>query len=130
MRQQPIDNKKKKKSVQIINNKSQSLSNTASASSAPPDPADFKPIRTVHFVEVGNMSPNQIQMLFKEVAANFSRSALDLHYLIPVRNGNLPSDIYFEKEILEMVNKLCEVVDGKIALKNGASEVRIFREFV
>lgn len=52
-----------------------------------------------------------------------------MHYVVPVRNGRIGSDIIFEHEILEMVRKVCEVnSDGEIILKDGATECQIVRE--
>lgn len=100
---------------------------------APPD-VDLtvvnQPVRTVLYVEVGDMERRRVQMLLDQLNQAHSTARGGIHYLIPVRNGRITSDAIFEGEILKMVEQICEVRDGKIVLKEDAKDVHIVRQAV
>lgn len=122
MRQQRITRHKDKPKPTIINEKQM-----AALTKEKPSGADL-PVRTVYYVDVTNMSQEQYVALLEEV----NRSAKNLkggaHYIIPVRNGKIRTDIAFEAEFLKVVNEMCEVKDGQIVLKNGTQDVIVIRE--
>lgn len=96
---------------------------------APPvDPAVANlPLRTVFLMEVGDMEVAKVQLLVQEASKMYEGARGGIHYVLPVRHGKLRSDIYFENEFLEVVRKMCEVKDGEIVLKDGATECNIVR---
>lgn len=96
----------------------------------PESPINALPVRAVVYVEVKDMAQNQIRDLVTKVSQAYSTARGGVHYVIPVRHGKITSDILFEVEILDIVNKICEVQDGKIVLKDGATDVSIIRESV
>jgi len=90
-----------------------------------------KPVRTVVFVEVHNMATPQVQLMVQKINEIYKDARGGIHYIVPVREGKLGSDLLFEQEFLDIVNKMCEITpDGVIALKDGAKEVVIIRENV
>lgn len=89
-----------------------------------------QPLRTVLFVEVGDMSPSHIKVLIDEINKNYSKAKGGIHYIIPIRNGKIGTDIMFEKEWLEVVHKTCTIQDGEIVLKDGIKECTIIRQHV
>ena len=89
------------------------------------------PLRTVFYVEVGDMEPFRVQLLIQELNKMYDGARGGIHYVIPVRNGKIGSDIIFESEILDMVKKICEVnSQGTIILKEGATKCQIVREHI
>lgn len=88
------------------------------------------PVRTVLYVEVGDMEPLRVQLLITEVNKQYGSARGGTHYVIPVRNGKIGSDIMFEEEFMKVVNQLCEVKGGVIALKDGAREVAVTRQLI
>lgn len=118
MKSQPIEKQQVKKDVEITNTNRKSHTKTGI------------PIRTVIFVEVGTMGQNQIAELLRQLNDAYDNNNGSVHYVIPIRNGRIPSDVLFENEIEDFVNKICEVNDGKIKLKNGANECVIIRETI
>lgn len=119
MKPQKITKNKDAKKPVVINEKHQALIEGKSTSE--------KPIRAVYFVEIGHLSAAQVQSLYTQLSSAWAKAQGGLHYVIPVRNGKLSGDILFEKEILDMVNKLCEVKDGQITLKQNYEEVVVIR---
>ena len=89
-----------------------------------------KPVRTVVFVEVHQMTAPQVQLMVQKINEVYKDARGGIHYVIPVREGKLGSDIMFEEEFLKVVNDTCTIEDGKIVLKDGAKEVAIIRESV
>jgi hypothetical protein len=83
------------------------------------------PIRTVMYVEVGNLPPAEV----RDVTASLLQTLHPghPHFVVPLRNGKMNTDLDFEKEVLEFVNTVCEVQDGQIALKGGCHDVNIIR---
>lgn len=88
------------------------------------------PVRSVVFVEVGDAEPLRVQCLIQEINGIYKTARGGVHYVIPVRNGKIKTDILFEKEFLDVVNKVCEVRDNNIVMKNGEQEVQVLREVV
>jgi len=93
-------------------------------------PEDDIPVRAVHYVEVGEMTPAQIAILMKQLNESFKSAKGGTHYVVPIRNGKIGSDIVFENEWLEVVRNTCEIVDNQILLKNNIQEVKILRQRV
>lgn len=93
------------------------------------DPAKANaPVRTINFVEVGDMVGKQLQLILQRLNETHDTAQGGIHYFLPVRHGKIGSDIIFEEEWLKVVNETCEVVDGEIVLKGGAKEVVVIRQ--
>ena len=89
------------------------------------------PVRAVNFVEIGQMAPSQVQLMFNELSKMHDSARGGIHYFLPVRDGRIASDILFEEEWERVVRETCEVnKDGEIVLKGGAKEVLVIREQV
>lgn len=87
------------------------------------------PIRTINFVEIGDMVGPQLQLILQRLNATHDTAKGGIHYFLPVRHGKIGSDIVFEKEWQDIVRKTCEVNDdGEIVLKGEAKEVMIIRQ--
>lgn len=118
MKQQKI-NRQKKKECTVIRNESRPVN---------PKYANA-PVRTVHFVEVGDMSPHQLREMSKMLAQSHDPDRDGIHYVLPIRNGKIGPDIVFEEEWLKVVHKTCEVNEnGEIVLKGGAKDVLVIRD--
>lgn len=88
------------------------------------------PLRTVFFMEVGDMETAKIQLLVQEVNAAYRDNKGGPHYVLAVRHGRIGSDLVFEKEFLDIVNEICEVKDGQIVLRDGAQDAVIVRQSI
>lgn len=121
MRQQKIIKREQKPGVTKIDNRTPKLIDPAIANA---------PVRAVNFVEVRDMDPRQVQLMIQKLNSIHDTAVGGIHYFIPIRNGKIGSDILFEKEFLDVVEKVCEIKDGKIVLKDGAKEVIVIREKV
>lgn len=88
------------------------------------------PLRTIIYLEVGEMSQAHVQHLVNLVSKEYETARGGIHYIIPVRDGKLSTEIVFEDEFEKIVQELCEIKDGQIRLKDGATECRIIREHV
>jgi len=86
-----------------------------------------KPVRSVNYVEVGDMPAQHVQYMVQELNATYDSAKGGLHYFIPVRHGKIGSDIVFEDEFLKTVKEVCEIKDDEIILKGGAKEVHVVR---
>ena len=86
------------------------------------------PVRTVFYVEVGGMAPDQVSLLSAAIADQYKDAKGGIHYIMPVRDGKLGPDVVFEEEFLKIVNKICEIKDNMIVLKDGAKKVYIVRQ--
>jgi hypothetical protein len=86
------------------------------------------PVRTINFVEVGNMVGRQLQLILQRLNETHDTAKGGIHYFLPIRHGKIGSDIVFETEWLDVVNKTCEIRDGKIVLKGEAKEVVVVRQ--
>lgn len=125
MRQQHIQKKSPKAEPQIIDERRRELPEI------PIDPAAAnKPVRAVFYVEVGDMETLRVQLLVQEINRQYSGARGGVHYVVPIRHGKIGTDIAFEQEFLDVVNKMCEIKDGKIVLKDGAEDVHIVRETI
>lgn len=124
MRQQRIVNNKPKAKPVIVNEKQM-----AALAKEQPVGSDL-PVRTVYYVELKDMDAQRYSMLLDEINRGAAKLKGGTHYIIPVRNGRIGTDIEFEAEFLKTVHNMCEVKDGQIVLKNGAQDVRIIRESV
>ena len=87
-------------------------------------------MRTVIFVEMAGMSPEQFAMLAGKFANEFQGPTRGDHYFCPVKDGQIQCDPYYEEEFLEIVKKTCEIRDGQIVLKGEITPIKIVREFV
>lgn len=88
-------------------------------------------VRTVHFVEVGDMTPGQLRAMVAELSRRHDTAQGGIHYVLPVRDGRIGPDIVFEEEWLDVVRKTCEVnSDGQIVLKGGSKDVKVVRDKV
>ena len=126
MRQQRIERQNSAKAPQIIDNRQPKVPDLP-----PVDPATANlPLRTVFYMEVGDMGPAQVQLLVQEINKVYAESRGGIHYVIPVRHGKISSDIEFEGEFLETIRRLCETKDGQIVFKDAAKECRIVRESI
>ena len=125
MRQQRISRKKTENKLKIVDERSKEIP----IQNIDPKTANL-PVRTVNFVEVGGMSPAQIRILLEQLNHSHQTAQGGIHYVVPVRNGKIGSDILFEKEWLDIVNKTCEIIDNKIVLRDGAQEVMVIRQSV
>jgi hypothetical protein len=126
MKQQHIksSDKKRKTIPTIIDNRRDAQSTEALISSN-------VPVRAIVYVEVGGMDQLRIQCLIQELNAMYQGARGGVHYILPVRNGKLGTDIIFEEQFLQVVKQTCEVSkDGEIVLQDGAKEVRILKEFI
>lgn len=122
MRQQKIIRNKEKPKPTVVNEKQ-----LAALSREKPAGADL-PVRTIYYVDVTNMLQEQYVALLEEVNRGAKNLKGGAHYIIPVRNGKIRTDIAFEAEFLKVVNEICEVKDGQIVLKNGTQDVLVIRE--
>jgi hypothetical protein len=83
------------------------------------------PVRTVLYVDVTSLEPDRVRLVCRELTKNFATA--HPHFVVPVRNNRITSDLQFESEFLEVVKQLCEVKDNEIVLKGTAQEVEVFR---
>ncbi len=83
------------------------------------------PIRTIVYVEVGEMPPPEVRQVCKAILQGFNNG--HPHYVIPVRDGKLTTEIEFEAEFLQTVNKLCEIKDNQIVMRD-VKDVDIIRK--
>ena len=95
---------------------------------------DQKPdvaIRTVVYVEVGNMESKRVQQLCAAVSEMYKGNRGGIHYILPIRNGKIGADIFFEQEWLKIIKTICVVNEaGDIVLKDGAKDIRVSRETI
>ena len=87
-------------------------------------------MRTVIFVEMSGMSPEQFALLATKFAQEYQNSAKGDYFFCPVKDGAIQCDPYYEEEFLKIVHNICEIKDNQIVLKNGITPVHITREFV
>ena len=83
------------------------------------------PIRTVMYVETGNLPPNEV----RDIVASLTQTLHPghPHFVVPLRNGKMHTDLDFERELLDFVQLICEVKDGQISLKGGCHDVDVIR---
>jgi hypothetical protein len=126
MRQQRIERHKPQTAPQIIDERQPKVPEPPQV-----DPAYANlPLRTVLLVEVGAMEPPAIQLLIQEINRVYTGAKGGIHYIIPIRDGKIGSDIVFESEWERIVQETCEIHDGKIRLKDGAQNCIIQRQVI
>lgn len=84
------------------------------------------PVRTVIFMEVGDLPADQVRAACAQVKA-FHGESMHPTFVIPVRHRKLTGDVIFESEILDVVKSICEVAAGNIVLRDGARDVDVLR---
>jgi hypothetical protein len=82
------------------------------------------------YVEVGDLPSNEV----RDICASLMQTlhAGHPHFVVPLRNGKILTDVEFEKEVLEFVRSICEITDdggsgAQIVLKDTAHDVDIIR---
>lgn len=126
MRQQRIQRQQPKVTPEIVDNRTNILPESQKFE-INPEFANL-PIRSVTYLEVGEMPPAKVQLLIQEVNRVQENNKGGIHYVIPIRNGKIGTDIVFENEFLTVVREMCEINElGEIVLKNGATECHIIR---
>lgn len=125
MKQQKITRNNYIKKPQIIDNRNKEIP----IQNINPEYANA-PVRTVNFVEVGSMNSQQIKILLQQLNKSHDSAKGGIHYIIPIREGKIGTDILFEEEWLKVVHQTCEIVDNQIVLKNGATKVNVIRQIV
>jgi hypothetical protein len=82
------------------------------------------------YVEVGNLPPSEV----RDIVASLMQTLHPghPHFVVPLRNGKMNTDLDFEAEILEFVRAICEITDdggsgAKIVLKDGCCDVNVIR---
>jgi hypothetical protein len=131
MRSQKITKETPKKQTVVISDKKPKVK-------PPPKVKEGVTLRTIHFVEVGDLAPQNIQLFVQELNATYNPAEHGIHFVVPVRYGKIGDDIVFEDEFLSVTDKICEVVDengntlhnAKIQLKGGAKEIQVIRQKV
>lgn len=118
MKRQVIARQKPEKTVTLIDNRT-----------PPPEPVNVA-VRTILYVEVGGMDSNQVANLVSQVSQMYTGNKGGIHYVLPVRNGKIGADIFFESEWLKVVREICTVQDGQIQLKDGAKDIKVTRELI
>lgn len=126
MRQQKIV-RSKPKVTEVIDNRTKITTPEMEDLPTETKEASQIPVRTVLYVEVGSATTGQVANLVSKINEQYKEGKGGKHYIVPVRNGQLTNDVFFEKEFLSIVEKLCEVKDGKIGLKYGAQDVNVIR---
>jgi len=103
------------------------------------DPAKANaPVRTINFVECGDMVGKQIQLILQRLNQTHDTAKGGIHYFLPVRHGKIGPDIVFEEEFEKIGRELFEVVDEQdnpienvsIRLKGGAKDVVVIRRSI
>jgi len=84
------------------------------------------PIRTVFYIEVGDMPTGEVQRALYAVNSAYAGNEHPI-FAIPLRNGRAITDVLFEQEVLDMIRKICVVKDGEIAFKRDPVEVDTLR---
>lgn len=120
MRSQKVVSSKKKAPPAIVDNRPLKAKTDLSVAN--------QPVRTVHLVEVGDMTMPQMQLMMKKLAESHSTAKDGVHFILPVRHGKLGSDVLFEQEWEAVVREMFEVRDGVISLKDGAKETMVIRQ--
>lgn len=126
MKQQRIASNKSKAAPQIIDSRQPKELPPATVEMAPE--VMHIPVRTVIMVDVKDMSAAQVQLLIQELNEVYRESRGGPHYVLPIRHGKIGTDIVFESEFLSVVNKMCEIKDGQIVLREGAQDCHIVRQ--
>ena len=120
MKQQKITKSTLPKQVEVIDERTPKVQPQAVQSDIP--------VRTVIYMEVGDMERERVLYLVKQVSASYENSN-GTHYVLPVRHGKVSGEIGFESEWEAVVREAFEIRDGQICLKGGSKEVKVVREF-
>lgn len=118
MKQQKIKgNVPSKKEVTIVNEKVDRLVR---------DPNER--IRVVVYLETAGMDNARIFHFIKTLNESYKDSK-DTHYVVPVKNGKLKTDLQFEQEFLNTIRDVCKVDEaGNIVFKETFGDVTVIRE--
>ncbi len=120
MKQQRINNRKPPvKEVSVVNEKVDRMV------------ADTNErIRVAVYVETAGMDNARLIHYVRKINEIY-KDAVGTHYIVPVRNGKLSTEIQFEQEFLQTIREIC-VVDnmGQIQFKDNFGDVIVIREHV
>lgn len=83
------------------------------------------PVRTVLYIEVGDLSPAEARGVVNHVMGNLPNG--HPHYCTITRHGKVTSGVEFEGDFLNTVKAMCEIKDGEIVLKGGAQEIDLIK---
>ena len=122
MKQQKIEKRIPPKQVEIVDERPQTVLEET-------DEVSRIPVRTVIYMEVGDMERERVLYLVKQISNSYENSG-GAHYVLPVRHGKISGDIAFEREWETVVREVFEIREGQICLKNNAQDVRIIRETI
>ena len=105
MKSQPLNKQTPKRQTIVLNDKKPKIKPTPKV---PPGVT----LRTIHFIEVGDMPPQNIQFLVQELNATYNPAEQGIHFVIPVRNGKIGADIIFEEEFsnIKFVTRFIELI--------------------
>jgi len=87
-------------------------------------------IRVAVYVETAGMDNARLIHYVRKINEIY-KDAVGTHYIVPVRNGKLSTEIQFEQEFLQTIREIC-VVDnmGQIQFKDNFGDVIVIREHV
>lgn len=125
MKQQKIEKRIPPKQVEIVDERPQTVTEETEEA----DETSKVPVRTVIYMEVGDMERERVLYLVKQISSSYENSG-GAHYVLPVRHGRISGDIAFESEWESVVREVFEIREGQICLKNNAQDVRIVREMI
>lgn len=115
--QRIINNQPVKKEVTIVNEKVERLVR---------DPNEL--IRVVVYLETAGMDNARIYHFIKTLNESY-KDCKGTHYVVPVKNGKMLTDLQFEQEFLQTIRNLCTVDNsGQIIFKETYGEVTVIRE--
>jgi hypothetical protein len=120
VKQQKINNKKPViKEVSIVNEKVDRMVSDSS-----------ERIRVAVYVETAGMDNARLIHYVKKINEVY-KDAVGTHYIVPVRNGKLSTEIQFEQEFLQTIRQICVVdSDGQINFRENFGDVIVIREHV
>ena len=85
-----------------------------------------KPLRTVLYIDITGMPPADARVAVQSLMA--AMPVAHPHYVVMVRGGKPVTDVQFEHEFLDVARKVCEVKDGEIVLRSGATDLEVVRQ--
>ncbi len=86
------------------------------------------PIRTVLYIEVGQLPPNDVRTIIADLTKAMNNE--HPHYIVPTRSGKVTNEVVFEEQFMSVVKELCEIKDGEIVLKGGAQKMTVLRRWL
>lgn len=118
MRQQKIINRQPaRKEVEVINEKVERMVTSKD-----------ERVRVVVYVETAGMDNARIYHYMKKLNEAY-KDAVGTHYVVPVRDGKLSTDLQFEQEFLKTIRDICVVnKEGQIDFKDNYGDVVVIRE--